>query len=72
MKKSGGIGIVGILTVVFIVLKLCGLISWSWIWVLSPIWISASLSIAILIIVTVVSAIILAIHRWYLKRLSGK
>ena len=29
----------GLLTIVFIVLKLCGVISWSWLWVLSPIWI---------------------------------
>lgn len=28
----------GLLTIVFIVLKLCGVISWSWLWVLSPIW----------------------------------
>lgn len=29
-----------VLLVVFIVLKLCGVITWSWLWVLSPIWIS--------------------------------
>ena len=29
----------GVLTVVFIVLKLTGNIDWSWVWVLSPIWI---------------------------------
>ena len=28
-----------ILTLVFITLKLCNVISWSWLWVLSPIWI---------------------------------
>lgn len=38
---SGGIGFTGLLTVVFIVLKLCGVIAWSWWWVLSPLWISA-------------------------------
>ena len=27
------------LTIVFIVLKLCGVIAWSWWWILSPIWI---------------------------------
>lgn len=37
---SGGIGFAGLLAIVFIVLKLCGVISWSWLWVLSPIWIS--------------------------------
>lgn len=39
--KQGGLGIVSVLTIVFIVLKLLGVIKWSWIWVLSPIWISA-------------------------------
>lgn len=28
-----------ILTIVFITLKLCNVISWSWLWVLSPLWI---------------------------------
>lgn len=28
------------LTLIFITLKLCGVISWSWVWVLSPMWIS--------------------------------
>lgn len=35
-SKSGGIGFVGLLTIVFIVPKLTGVIAWSWWWVLSP------------------------------------
>ena len=35
----GGVGFLGLLTIVFIVLKLCKVINWSWIWVLSPLWI---------------------------------
>lgn len=46
-NTSGGIGFAGLLTIVFIVLKLCKVISWSWWWVFSPLWISALLSIAI-------------------------
>lgn len=42
-SASGGIGFTGLLTIVFIVLKLCKVISWPWIWVLSPIWISFAL-----------------------------
>lgn len=30
----------GTLTIIFIVLKLVGAIDWSWVWVLSPLWIS--------------------------------
>ena len=41
-KASGaGIGFPGLLTILFIALKLIGVISWSWWWVLSPIWILA-------------------------------
>jgi hypothetical protein len=47
---NGGIGFTGLLTIVFIVLKLTNVISWSWMWVLAPIWISAVLAIAVIII----------------------
>lgn len=43
--SSGGIGFCGLLTIAFIVLKLTGYITWSWMWVLSPVWISLSLVI---------------------------
>lgn len=35
----GGISFGGLLTIVFIVLKLTGYITWSWVWVLAPLWI---------------------------------
>ena len=38
-SSGGGIGFVGLLTVAFVALKLTGYIAWSWVWVLSPIWI---------------------------------
>ena len=38
-----------ILTVVFIILKLCNVISWSWLWVLSPLWISLILTVIIIL-----------------------
>ncbi len=36
---GGGVGVFGILGIVFIVLKLVGVVSWSWWWVLAPFWI---------------------------------
>lgn len=45
-----GIGFAGLLTILFIGLKLTGHIGWSWWWVLSPIWISFLLGIILLII----------------------
>lgn len=50
-SSSGGIGFAGLLTIAFIVLKLTGVIAWSWLWVLSPIWISAAFVILVLLIV---------------------
>lgn len=49
-NSSGGIGFTGLLTIVFIVLKLLGKIDWSWWWVLSPIWISILIVVATVII----------------------
>ena len=37
-SKSRGIGFLGMLTILFIGLKLSNIITWSWFWVLSPIW----------------------------------
>lgn len=37
---GGGLSLSSVLLVVFIVLKLCKVITWSWVWVLSPLWIS--------------------------------
>lgn len=45
---GGGIGFSGLLTIVFIVLKLTGYIAWSWWWVLSPAWISVLVFLLIL------------------------
>lgn len=42
-SSGGGIGFGGLLAIVFITLKLCGVISWSWWWVLSPLWIPLAL-----------------------------
>lgn len=47
-SSSGGIGFFGLLTVVFITLKLLGKIDWSWWWVLAPAWIPLLIGIVIL------------------------
>lgn len=38
-SNTNGIGFTGLLQLLFIALKLLGIISWSWLWVLSPTWI---------------------------------
>ena len=51
---TGGVGFSGLLTLVFIVLKLCHVIDWSWWWVLSPIWISFGIAILFVVAVTLI------------------
>lgn len=36
--SSSGIGVLGLLGIVFVVLKLVGYIDWSWWWVTAPFW----------------------------------
>lgn len=50
-NSSGGIGFASLLTIVFIVLKLTRVISWSWWWVLSPIWISVLIFLLVVIVI---------------------
>lgn len=50
VRSSGGIGFSGLLAVAFIVLKLTGVIGWSWWWVLSPIWIPVGIGLTIFLI----------------------
>lgn len=57
-NAGGGIGFAGLLTIVFIVLKLIGKITWSWVWVLSPLWISIALVVLIFIILGIAYLIV--------------
>lgn len=55
--SRSGIGFIGLLQIVFIVLKLCGIINWSWFWVLAPLWIDIIVYLVILILVIIVAII---------------
>ena len=55
---SGGIGFPGLLTVLFIGLKLTGYITWPWVWVLSPIWISFLMVTTLLTIIGIIALIL--------------
>ena len=50
-KKSGGAvySFIGNLAIAFIALKLAGFISWSWVWVIAPIWIPLAVALILLI-----------------------
>ena len=47
--SSGGLGLASVLTIVFVVLKLVGVIDWKWIWVLCPLWIGLILTVLLII-----------------------
>lgn len=55
--SSGGIGFFGLLAVLFIGLKLGGILQWSWIWVLSPLWLGFIILLAIIIICGILTVI---------------
>jgi len=60
-KTKGGISFLGLLTIAFIVLKLCNVIDWSWWLVLLPLWgpFALTIVIAILIIILILIMIFL-------------
>lgn len=61
-STGSGIGVTGLLLVAFIVLKLCKVINWSWLWVLSPLWIPLSLVLGVLFVWGIIALVI------YLKK----
>lgn len=54
-NSSGGVGFTGLLTLLFIGLKLGHVIDWPWLWVLSPLWISVALALVVLAVVALVT-----------------
>lgn len=55
---SAGSGFFGLLTIAFIVLKLTGVIDWSWLWVLAPLWIPWAIFLFIGFVILVVVGLI--------------
>ena len=53
-SSSGGIGVIGLLGVAFVVLKLTGFIDWSWWWVTAPFWGGLALVLLIVMIAFVI------------------
>ena len=55
--SSSGVGLFGLLAILFIALKLTEVIAWSWWWVLAPIWITFVFVVLVLIVVSIVIAV---------------
>jgi hypothetical protein len=62
-SKTGGIGFFGLLTIVFITLKLTNYIDWSWWWVLSPLWIPFAIIVLVILLLVIFTNERLTIRR---------
>lgn len=74
-SSNGGIGFVGLLAIAFIVLKLCGVIHWSWLWVLAPLWGGLALLLVIVGLIlggaAVIGLVVAALDSRKKKRIFG-
>lgn len=67
VNVSGGISLSGLTFIVFLVLKLCNVIDWSWWWVTAPLWGPFALLIAgLLVYITI--AVIIALVRYCIRK----
>jgi len=62
-SSSSGIGFGGLLTIVFVTLKLMDIISWSWWWVTAPLWIPAAVIIVFILIPCIIAFILFLIAK---------
>lgn len=60
-ESNGGIGFFGLLTVLFIGLKLTHFIDWSWWWVLAPLWMPVTLALVVVSLIFLVGYT----RRWF-------
>ena len=68
---GGGITLSGLVFIVFLVLKLCNVINWSWWWVTAPLWIPVAAFLAICFVVFFVGFCIVII-RAIVKSMKGR
>ncbi len=52
--NNGSTSSATLLQITFIVLKLCGVIDWSWVWVLAPLWIGTIIAIICIVVVIII------------------
>lgn len=65
--SQGGVGFLGLLALLFIALKLTGVIAWSWWWVLAPLWVPlvvvAGIGLFILVVWGIIVLFTVAVDR---------
>lgn len=53
-----GIGVSGLLGVAFVILKLCHVIEWPWVWVTAPFWVPVAIILAILLVLAILKGLV--------------
>ncbi len=61
--SGGGIGIGMILFLIFMILKLCNVIAWSWWWVTAPLWIPIGIVVGIMLVAGIIGFVLHVIDR---------
>lgn len=62
---SAGFPIASILTIIFVIAKLFGKITWSWVWVFAPLWISTVFGLTLLAVALLIAVIaVIRLSRW--------
>lgn len=56
-SSSGGLGLFSVLGIVFVMLKLCGVIHWSWWWVTAPFWGGLALALVVVGVIAILAAV---------------
>ena len=69
--SSGGIGTLGLLGVVFVTLRLLGVIDWSWWWVTAPFWGGLALVLGILAVIAIVAGLVLGVA-WTMDLIAAR
>lgn len=54
-SSSSGIGVSGLLGVAFVILRLCHVIAWPWLWVLAPFWIPFAIAVPVISVMILVA-----------------
>lgn len=67
-SSGGGIGVLGLLGVVFVTLKLLGIIDWSWWWVTAPFWGGLAFFLSLLALLAVGSGLVVGLDAWLASR----
>ena len=62
---TGGLSLSTVLFLIFLVLKLCGVITWSWWWVTAPLWGGIALILAILVVFMLIMGIATLARRFF-------